>query len=139
MPGPIPNRSDQRRRVNKPTVPISKSPGAHTVSIPPADKRWHPIASRWYKSLIQSGQSAYYEPSDWAQALYIAEAMSRNLANARFSAQLFMAVLNGSTELMTTEGARRRLRLELQRGNVVDEDEDASVSALSEYRKKLGA
>jgi hypothetical protein len=66
-------------------------------------------------------------------ARYIAEAMSRNLAAARFSGQLFAAVMAGMTELLTTEGARRRARVELER--VVKPDEPASVSIMDTYRR----
>lgn len=85
------------------------------VVVPPADPLWHPIARDWYESLSESGQASFYQASDWATARYIAEAMHRNLKNERFSAQLFAAVMSGMTELLTTEGARRRARLEIER------------------------
>ena len=40
------------------------------------------------------------------------------------------------TELLTTEGARRRVRLELSR-QTVDEDDAAAVAALDDYRARL--
>jgi hypothetical protein len=64
-------------------------------------------------SLAESGQSQFYEPSDWAVARYVAEVMSRNLADGNMSAVMFAAVMSAMTELLTTEGARRRARLEL--------------------------
>jgi hypothetical protein len=79
----------------------------------------------------------FYEPSDWATAQYVAEAMSRGLESPRFSAQLFAAVSSAMTELLTTEGARRRARLEIERGPVQDK-EPAAVTALSDYRLSLG-
>ena len=39
----------------------------------------HPAARRWFESLAESGQSAFYEPSDWATAYVLAETMSREL------------------------------------------------------------
>lgn len=111
--GPVPKRSDQRRRRNA-TDPVSSIARGAAVDAPPADENWHPIAKRWYESLGQSGQSVFYEASDWAHAEFVAEAMSRNLNAGRFSAQLFAAVLSGMTELLTTEGARRRARLEIE-------------------------
>lgn len=111
--GPVPKRSDQRRRRNA-TEPVSTIARGIQVDVPVADETWHPIAKRWFESLEHSGQSVFYEASDWAHAEYVAEAMSRNLINGRFSAQLFAAVLSGMTELLTTEGARRRARLEIE-------------------------
>lgn len=111
--GPVPKRSDQRRRRNV-SDPVSSIARGADVVAPPADESWHPIARRWFESLSLSGQSVFYEASDWAHAEYVAEAMSRNLNAGRFSAQLFAAVLSGMTELLTTEGARRRARLEIE-------------------------
>ncbi|NUP43487.1 MAG: hypothetical protein HOY76_42315 [Streptomyces sp.] len=138
--GPVPKRSTERRRRNKPegaevtTVPAAKQ----DVECPPADESWHQIARDWYDSLARSGQAVFYEPSDWATARYVAEAMSRGLQQSRFSAQLFAAVSSAMTELLTTEGARRRARLEIERGTK-DEGKPADVTALDDYRAALGS
>jgi len=104
------------------------------VQQPPASDSWHEIAREWYKSLADSGQAQFYEPSDWQTARYIAEAMTRNLNNGRFSAQLFAAVMSGMSELLTTEGARRRVRLEIERD---DDEESEPVADMDDYRKRL--
>lgn len=138
--GPVPKRSSERRRRNKPEgVQVTTAPVAvETVECPPADDAWHPIARDWYESLVRSGQAVFYEPSDWATARYVAEAMSRGLQASRFSAQLFAAVSSAMTELLTTEGARRRARLEIQRDAPSDE-KPADVMALDDYRALLGS
>ena len=43
------------------------------------DASWHPLANAWYAFLASSGQSAFYEPSDWGLAVLVAESMSRDL------------------------------------------------------------
>lgn len=115
MPGPVPKREDQRRRRNKPDVPTTRAAGASVVERPEADPEWHRIARDWYASLSLSGQAVFYEPSDWQTARYVAESMSRNLSAGRFSAQHFAACMAAMTDLLTTEGSRRRARLELER------------------------
>jgi hypothetical protein len=136
--GPVPKRSAQRRRRNKPDVPTVSAPGAPVVERPEPDEAWEPGAARWYESLARSGQARFYEPSDWAQAWVWAELLSRALAQGqRPSAQLIMAWSSGATELLTTEGARRRMRIELERAGQVDEDEDAAVAALDDYRARF--
>lgn len=137
--GPVPKRAAQRHghRTKAELEQVQRAPGASVVDRPAADPGWHEIARDWYESLAGSGQSAFYEPSDWATARYVAEAMSRNLAAGRFSAQLFAAVLSGATSLLVTEGDRRRLRIELERAGAVDADEEAAVTALDEYRRRL--
>lgn len=151
--GPPPKRSDQRRRRNKPDTPVTAAAGAARVTVPAADKEWHPVARRWYLSLRQSGQSAFYQPSDWATAYLIAEAMSRELnpqpmvvgRGDEASVEMvslppkgasLAAWLKAMTTLMVTEGDRRRLRLELSRPEE-GEEADADVSELDEYRQKL--
>ena len=137
MPGPVPKRSDQRRRRNTENGEITHVPTAGEVVRSPADGAWHPIAIEWYESLARSGQAQYYESSDWAVARYVAEAMSRSLAGQKMSGQMFAAVMSAMNELLTTEGARRRARMEIERdtGPV----EDPKVTAINEYRKRLEA
>ena len=137
MPGPPPNRSDQRRRVNKPEgVQVTKAPGAETVVPPDADRDWHPVATRWFDSLKTSGQSVFYEDSDWAAAYITAESMSRELSTGEpINASIFQGWLKAMGSLMVTEGDRRRARLELQRPSA--EEVPADVSELDEYRARL--
>src|SRR5690348_3275984 len=79
MPGPVPKRSTQRRRRNE-TESTDHAPGAPRRARPPRpDPKWHAIARSWFSSLGRSGQSTFYEPSDWALAALIAESISRDL------------------------------------------------------------
>lgn len=138
MPGPVPKRSEERRRRNKPeggeTTKVTVDEGK--VEPPAVGADWHPIAVEWFESLADSAQSRFYEPSDWATARYIAEAMSKNLQAGRLSGQLFAAVMSAMTDLLTTEGARRRARMEIERAP--ESAEPAGVTALNDYRKQLG-
>ena len=140
MPGPVPKRTETRRRKNKPEgAELVKAPAGATVTWPAPDKDWHTIARDWYGSLQKSGQSQFYEQSDVAAAYYVAEAMSRNLDDGRFSAQLFQSVMSAMTDLLVTEGARRRARVELERAAVVQDPEElAAVADFAAYQTKLG-
>ncbi|WP_216677725.1 hypothetical protein [Streptomyces sp. MNP-20] len=139
MSGPVPKRSDQRRRRNSDGPDVVKAEAGKAPVIPRASGDWHPIAKRWYASLRESGQAQFYEQSDWLTAVYVAEAMSRNLASTKFSAQLFQSVMSAMTDLLTTEGARRRARVELER-EAAGEDpaEAARVTLMDAYRKAAG-
>ena len=152
--GPPPKRASERRRRNKPDFPITTAPGAPHVEVPEPDPDWHPVARRWYESLAASGQSQFYEPSDWATAYLLAESISRDLkpqvvglhpetgkpvrAAIPMKGASLAAYLRGMTSLMVTEGDRRRARLELERPGAVEKDTPAGVTALDEYRKALG-
>lgn len=116
--GPIPKRSEVRRRTNAPAGGLTRVPVAAAVRVPAAAKGWHPIARDWYRSLKASGQSRYYDPSDWATAKWYAELMSRTLHSDEPNASLVSAIINGTRDLMTTEGQRRRLGVELTRSPV---------------------
>src|SRR6478609_9459090 len=77
--GPVPKRSEERRRRNKPKSKPAKPKVAGKVKPPKPDTSWHLVAKRWFESLAKSGQSEFYEPSDWAMAAVLAESMSRDL------------------------------------------------------------
>lgn len=134
--GVIPKRQAERRRRNlEGRADIVRRDGA--VRVPPAPQDLHPIARRWYRSLSSSGQSGFFEPSDWAAALYVAEAMTRNLNAPRFSGPMFTAVWDALESLLTTEQARRRSRLEVQRAVNDEAEKRPGVTAIDEYRRSL--
>ena len=60
MPGPIPKRSEERRRRNKEGGEVMKvnlaDIGAGEVDVPAPDENWHHVAYQLYMSLTQSGQ-----------------------------------------------------------------------------------
>lgn len=110
---------------------------AGTVVVPELPAGMHRIAIDWYESLKTSGQSQFFEPSDWAAAVYVCEAMSRNLnQGARFSSQLFGTVWAAMGELLTTEGARRKARLEVERA-AQEAPKAPGVTAIDEYKARL--
>lgn len=120
MPGPLPKRSDQRRRVNKPDVPVRSGKAQPFVSCPPAKKSWGKQARDWYNSLALSGGSVFYEPADWHTAQAAATLLSEIYANGFSVASQIQAWSAMNSELLATEGARRRARVELHREPVAD-------------------
>jgi len=143
-----------RAKVTKPAAAeqITKAPAAKSVTAPVADEAWHKVARTWYDSLALSGQSRWYEPSDWATAFLIAESISRDLspqvvgftekegaitATIPLRGASLSAYLKAMSSLLVTEGDRRRSRVELERGAAVDADEEASVTALADFQSKL--
>ncbi|MEV4783986.1 hypothetical protein AB0K53_00780 [Streptomyces tuirus] len=140
--GPIPKRSEERRRRNKDDGPEliqapSGAPG-ELPDLPDPDSMWHPIATDWYLSLRESGQAAFYEPSDWAVARYAADLMSKVLQSERGPNGQLVAALNSvMSSLLTTEGDRRRARMELERKKPAGA-QLASVSPLDSYRDIAG-
>ncbi|MCM8548897.1 hypothetical protein [Streptomyces sp. STCH 565 A] len=139
--GPIPKRSEERRRRNKADGPelvqAPSGPPADLPDLPGPDPAWHEIAYDWYLSLRESGQAAFYQPSDWAVARYAAELMSRGLASDRPPNGQYVAALDSMmARLLTTEGDRRRARIELERQPA--ERPLAAVQPLDAYRDLTG-
>ena len=139
--GPIPKRSEERRRRNKDDGPglVQAPAGAPAAlpELPEPDPNWHDIASDWYLSLRESGQAAFYEPSDWAVARYAAELMSRALQSDRPPNGQLVAALNSvMSSLLSTEGERRRARMELERKPTGPKL--AAVRPLDAYRDLAG-
>lgn len=134
--GPVPKRSEERRRRNigdAPTIAVRSEP----VVAPDPPKRLHEVALRWYESLRESGQSDLYEPSDWAAAQLVAVAMNKCLRGKRFSAPLFAAVWAAANDLLTTEQARRRARVEVQRALEEQEEQRPGITAIADYKNAL--
>ena len=128
--GVVPKRDEERRRRNKPDQQTDTVSMAGGVKPPACPASLHPLARSWYKSLSDSGQSKFYEPSDWQDARVLATILSKALAFGRGSAQQFNIWQTGATQLLTTEGARRRMRMEIERGKP-----EAPVSDMEAYRR----
>lgn len=122
--GPIPKRSDERVRRNKveglekiTTIGMVKQPD---LGIPDP----HHIVRELYLSLKNSAQARYYEPSDWQYARFALHFADVLLKQNRPSAQLLASVQTMLADLLVSEGARRRVRLEIDRidggGEVID-------------------
>ncbi len=135
MSGPVPKRSDQRRRRNA-GEPITRVPRVTELTDAPAVLTdWHPLAADWYLSLARSGQAQYYEPSDWEYARTLAELLSRCLQAEKTPALLVTTVLSGMADLLVTEGARRRARMEIEKAPA---EPPASIEIMSRYRRAAG-
>lgn len=131
--GPAPKRSDQRRRRNKDGGAVDGGMLQVEVEQPEPREGLHPRADGWYRSLATSGQAEFYADSDWQVALLCAEAIDLFMDTGR--ATLLAEIRAFQSQLLSTEGERRRARLELERVSV--EEEAADVSELDEYRRRL--
>jgi len=135
--GPVPKRSESRQRRNEPDSEVVSAPGAVDVGQPDAPDDWHPIAKRLWESMGESGQSRFYEPSDWAVAFSLMDDLSYYKNGAKRSGQMLQTIMSSLSSLLLTEGDRRRLQIELARP---DEGEagDPKVVVMDKWRKKLG-
>lgn len=139
--GPVPKRSDQRRRRNKPEADapaVVVAMGHQAVKPPTEDRAWHPYAKDWFRALKRSGQSQFYQESDWREAKLVAWLITQELSSPTGArAGMMDVIFSRADALMTTEGARRRLRVELITPKIVDEAKEATVSIMEQYRADL--
>ena len=139
--GPAPKRDAERRRRN--TTATRSVQMAGVVEAPSLATRagWaegmHQLAQDWYYSLARSGQSYYYEPSDWELARVIAWKLSSCLTNPNAKAADWGIVLTGMAKLAVSEVDRRRAEIEVERMRDAS-PEQPKVSAMAEYRRQRG-
>jgi hypothetical protein len=131
--GPVPSRSDQRVRRNK-TEPTEKVEAIGVVAVPELGfDDPHPLTVDLYRSLAQSAQSKYYESSDYNVARAVLHFLDRQFKSERPSGQMVAALFSQLTDLLVTEGSRRRVRLEVERGQA----EGELIDVADIFRKRL--
>jgi hypothetical protein len=107
------------------------------VKIPAGNKDWHPRAKALYASLKTSGQSDYYQNSDWQIALIACDLLSYCYGVNFYKCTMLLAEINTMlTQLGVTEGARRQtMRVELE--FPVEEEQSAEENAIDEVAALL--
>ena len=112
----VPKRSEERIRRNKPEVPIEKIETVGEVTIPTLgiDKP-HKIVRSLYDSMKRSGQAKYFEPTDWQFARLTLQLLDMQLKSGRMNSQILATVMSNLSDLLVSEGARRRMRIEVER------------------------
>lgn len=136
---PIPRREETlaRPRSRKGGNRASVTHGQmRPVTVPAPDPNWHPAATQLFEAAGRSGQQDWYQDSDWAVLWSLCEDLSHYKQAARRSGQLAATIYSAMSSLLLTEGERRRMRIELERP-APDED-DASVTAIQDYKHALG-
>ena len=133
---PVPKRSDQVRRTNNKAL-VEKIEVEGSVTVPKPHPKWHPAARQLWDSLPDSGQSRYYEPSDWAMAYVLMDDLSHYLRSHSRQGVKLSALMSGFTTLLLTEGDRRRVRMEIERAGSSMEaaEDDPTVAIMADYRK----
>lgn len=114
--GPVPKRADQRIRCNKDEQPVETVTAAGAVEVPGLDfADPHPMIVDFYESLTNSAQAQFCEPSDWQFARFTLHFADQLVKSGRPSSQMLAAVNSALSDLLVSEGARRRVRLEVER------------------------
>lgn len=120
MPGPIPKNSNRRLSKDKSRndsieqVKSKNVNNSYYKELTDVNAKWHKTMRRWFESLKHSGQSSFYQPSDWATARMWCDLMTKELNSPKgVSASLVSQFTIVANSLLTTEGARRRANIEM--------------------------
>lgn len=135
--GPVPSRTEDLSRdrdANRAgSVPVTKGK-AKPATIPEPDPNWHKIAKMLWDSALESGQSDYYQSSDYAMLYHLCDDLSVYKNAKQRSSMMFQAFQSMFESLLLTEGARRRVRIELESEETEDE---GVVMQIDKYRADL--
>jgi len=128
-----------KRIAETPDVPVlvgrSRRKG---IPIPEASPRWRPTVQSWFRALSLSGQSEFFEASDWATAVAAAEGYDIFLRT--YNASVYAQFLRLSERLGCTFVDRARARIELDDpGEVTDFDEEAADAVVLDWQRKFDA
>lgn len=148
MPGPVPNREADlaRPRSRKGGNQQNVTKGEALPATPyDADPTWHPIAAQLWQACTESGQAGFYQQSDWAilyslcddLSLYKKPSVAKDGTEYyKRSGQMLQTIMSALSDLLVTEGARRRVRIELESPDT--DETPAAVLAIADYRASLG-
>jgi hypothetical protein len=107
------------------------------IPIPDANPRWHPQAQSWFNSLKISGQSEFYEASDWAMAVVAAQTYDLFMRTYREALLLRFDRLSARLGACIADRNAARIRLEGEPQPVADEDEEAADAVVLDWRRKF--
>lgn len=138
--GPLAKRSDEPRAGHSMGVHdirnrITVTEHDYRVVVPEEDPAWDNYAKWWYRSLRHSGQSKFFENSDWMSAFIAADVLSQ-MCEVGYSAGLLAEWNDMASRLLVCEADRRRVNMELVNKGV-DPDEQEARNDTNGWRESL--
>ena len=115
--GPVPKRDSERIRRNKPDVPMATIHAIGAVKVPELGlDDPHTITQQLWDSMCSSAQSKYYEDSDYAYARMTLYFINQQIQKGgRVNGQVLATVASMLSDLLVSEGSRRKVRVEVER------------------------
>lgn len=136
--GPPPKRSEERIRNNVQEWPVEKVQVTGVVEVPDLGiPDPHPLVEEFWEALKTSGQSKYYEPSDWVYAKLVLTLINSSLIRDRIGAAHLQQFNSMFSNLLVSEGDRRRVRLEIERRPFGAVETDTVVKASERFKAKF--
>lgn len=136
--GPVPKRSESRQRRNEPAIEVKRGASGMSEDYKPPQKNshWSNLAKKLWDELRKSGQTRFYEPSDWAVAYLLCETVTEFQRSKMKNGQMLASIQSLMSDLLMTEGARRRVGIELDRKSADEVERDENVVVMAKWREK---
>jgi hypothetical protein len=140
MPGPVPNRpedlSRERDQNRGDRVPLAQGTLRPVNDVWAPAEHWSDMVQELYLSAAESGQSDFYQKSDWMLWFSLCDDLDYYKKMGKRSGQMLQTIYAAMTDLLVTEGARRKARVILSEPE--SEQNDAAVLQLADYKSALG-
>ena len=81
---------------------VVAAPDAVPVAVPRLPRGTHRAARCWYRSLRDSSQARFFEPSDWAAAAFVAEMLTRLLNAPVITDEQFASIWAAMDDLVAS-------------------------------------
>lgn len=104
--GPVPKRSEERRRRNKTDesgqqyvpdrVDMTEFDGGNVVPTPEPNPNWHPAALAIWEAAADSGQRVFFEKSDWAVLALLCSQITQHYRDDLVIEKVKLPMENGS-------------------------------------------
>ena len=140
--GPVPKRSDKRRRRTPPAsygaaTPI-EAPAAEVIDHELGLENPHPLVERMWDTVVQeSCESRFYSPADWMRLrLELWHANELLTGTRQLTPTAWAAVQHGLNAMLISPAEKRRCAIEV-RPSGPDADENAALAVIDRYRQKL--
>lgn len=109
-----------------------------SIPIPDADERWRAEVQSWFRSFKLSGQSEFFEASDWS--MLVAAAQAYDIALRNYNASMFAHFVRLSERLGATIVDRKKIRMELDEPDEPrDVDEEHADVVINNWQERLNA
>lgn len=138
--GPVPDRSDKRRRANKP----ESQGAAETESAEAGDRpealgfEAHPLIQSLWDVLGTSAEAKFYSAADWERVRLELLFGSTILMSGKIGAMAWATFQSALSELLISPADKRRAGIELK-PKTADLDEEAAVVQIAHYQAALGS
>jgi hypothetical protein len=107
------------------------------IPVPEPNRMWHPQAQSWFNSLKLSGQSEFYEASDWATAVLCAQLYDIYIKSRAVNVLDRFLKLSARLGVTVADRYAARIVLDEPEPEHHDEDEEQADATVLDWHRRL--